>query len=99
MGDVTKLKQGLLPRAYKGVILGDVIEHLNVFESQDFIRNLIALGYRLVVVVPYEYEQSCVEGNPYEVHLQPDLSPSVMADRYPDLAVVISDDGGGVYAA
>lgn len=71
---------------YDLVILGDVLEHLHVGDAQ----GLVATCQTVIVVVPFEYPQGPEEGNPYEEHLQPDLTPAVMSTRYPrlDLAAI-----------
>jgi hypothetical protein len=42
----------------------------------------------VLVVVPYLYEQGPHGGNPFEEHLQADLTPEVMEIRYPMLRCV-----------
>ena len=68
---------------YDLIIFGDVIEHMDEYHA------LHALNYAwkrcrdMVVAVPYGYEQDELYGNPWEKHLQPDLTPKVFEERYP----------------
>lgn len=66
---------------YDLVIFGDVLEHLRTAQA----RLVLAECRAAIVVVPFEYAQGEEDGNPYEAHLQPDLTPDVMTRRYPDL--------------
>ena len=43
----------------------------------------------MIVAVPFRYEQGALYGNPYEVHVQPDLTPEIFADRYPGFEVLL----------
>jgi len=70
---------------YDLIIMGDVLEHINTDRAIELIENMSQSGKRLVVAVPYEYQQGEWGGNVYETHLQPDLTPSIMNDRYPTL--------------
>lgn len=70
---------------YDLIIMGDVLEHINTERAIELIENMSQSGKRLVVAVPYEYPQGEWGGNVYEAHLQSDLTPSIMNDRYPTL--------------
>lgn len=74
--------------AYDVLIFGDVLEHLDVTDAQTVIRKASFWCSDMFVVVPYLYEQSEEHGNHYERHLQPDLTPDVMAARYPQLRLI-----------
>jgi hypothetical protein len=47
------------------------------------------------VGVPFLWPQDDYDGNPYEVHIQDDLTREIFAARYPDLEVLY--DPGGRY--
>lgn len=84
-------------REYDVVFMGDVLEHLTVDEAQRILLRIEEAGCAAVVVVPWEMEQGPWEGNPYEEHLQPDLTPERMAERYPQLQLVHKNNVCGVY--
>lgn len=73
---------------YDIVILGDVLEHMTVENAQLVLSHFYKHSDSVLVVVPYLYEQDEEEGNPYQAHLQDDLTPELMASRYPDLSLV-----------
>ena len=52
---------------------------------------------KCLVAVPYEMEQGELEGNVYETHLQPDLTPDIMLERYPNLKLLIGNERYGYY--
>lgn len=83
--------------AYDYLILGDVLEHIHVEPAQKLIREITASGKKCIVGVPYMYEQGPVDGNPYEAHLQSDLTPEVMTERYPELRILFRDLVYGYY--
>ena len=83
--------------AYDFYILGDVMEHLSVEDAQWLMSFLRLKGKQYLVAVPYSMEQSEYEGNKYETHLQPDLTPDIMAERYPDLELLYGNNYYGYY--
>ena len=73
---------------YDLIIFGDVLEHLRVKDAQvvlDYARNRCR---DMVIAVPFLYEQGAIYGNPYEVHLQDDLTPELFEERYPGFEVL-----------
>jgi len=50
-----------------------------------------------MIAVPFLYEQGEWEGNVYETHHQPDLTPAIMQERYPELNLLIGDNAYGYY--
>ena len=66
---------------YHFFILGDVLEHLTAEEAQYFMLFLKQNNKKYIVAVPYQMEQDEYEGNKYEIHLQPDLTPDIMRQR------------------
>ena len=69
--------------SYDLIIFGDVIEHMTVDKAQR------VLGYArnrckdMIIGVPWLYPQGELYGNPYEVHLQADLTEELFNERYP----------------
>lgn len=82
---------------YDYIILGDVLEHITTDKAQDLINRIDECGIKCLVAVPYHYFQGEWEGNVYETHHQPDLSPEVMKSRYPSLRLLYGDNQYGYY--
>jgi len=75
-------------REYDVTIFGDVLEHLTPEHADFVLRRVYRACHDVIVVVPYLYEQGPEHGNAYQRHLQDDLTPELMAKRYPDLRLV-----------
>jgi hypothetical protein len=82
---------------YDFFILGDVLEHLSVEDAQWLMNFLKIKGKKYLVAVPYLMFQEEYEGNKYETHLQPDLTPENMLERYPDLELLYGNNFYGYY--
>lgn len=82
---------------YDFVIAGDVLEHMTVEGAQTFVRRLTEAGMQILVAVPYLSPQEPTYGNEHERHLQDDLTPEVMAERYPELRLLIGDENYGYW--
>ena len=83
--------------AYDFYILGDVLEHLSVEDAQWLLSYLRLKGKKFLIAVPYSMPQDEYEGNKYEIHLQPDLTPDVMKQRYPELELLYGNEFYGYY--
>lgn len=79
-------------------VIGDTLEHLSIVTAQNLLANLASFGVLTFVQVPFLYEQGALEGNLFEMHLQPDLTRDVMRERYPTLTEIHADDRLGLYA-
>ena len=73
---------------YDLIIFGDVLEHLRVEEAQAVLEYAKPRCRDMVIAVPFLYEQGAIYGNPYEVHIQDDLTPELFEERYPGFAVL-----------
>ena len=73
---------------YDLIIFGDVIEHLSVEDAQKVLAYAVPRCRDLVIAVPFLYEQDALYGNPWEIHLQPDLTAELFAERYPGFEVL-----------
>jgi len=83
---------------YDFIILGDVLEHLGKEDAKRLINAMHFHGKHFLVAIPYTMEQDGEEyGNTYETHLQPDLTPDVMKERYPGLVPLYTNDWYGYY--
>ena len=78
-------------------ILGDILEHLNIEDAQNLVETIIYYDCKIIVAVPYQMEQGEHEGNTHETHLQPDLTPDVMKQRYPSLELLYGNNFYGYY--
>lgn len=70
------------------IILGDVLEHLDLDRAKQLLADLERLCTEYFVVVPYEYPQDEEDGNIHQRHLQDDLTPTMMAREYPQLELL-----------
>ena len=75
---------------YDLIIFGDVLEHLTVAQAQRVLAYASPRCKDLIIAVPYLFEQEAIYGNPYEVHLQPDLTAENFRERYPGYEVMLS---------
>jgi hypothetical protein len=82
---------------YDLCIMGDVLEHMTVFDAQLFLSRLQDARVSIIVMVPFEYEQGICYGNEHERHLQPDLTHELFMERYPGFTPVKVTDGFGLY--
>lgn len=82
---------------YDVIIFGDVIEHLEIDEAQEVLKYAYKRCKEMIVAVPYMYEQGEEEGNLHEIHLQADLTPENMLERYPELELLYGNEIYGYY--
>ena len=73
---------------YDLIIFGDVIEHLPVKDAQAVLQYAWPRCRDMIVAVPWRYKQGEIYGNPYERHIQDDLTPELFAERYPGFEVL-----------
>ena len=74
---------------YDLVILGDIVEHLSVEAAKNELEYARDRCRDMIVAVPFLYEQGALYGNPYEVHVQDDLTPENFEARYPGFEVLL----------
>ena len=79
---------------YDLIIFGDVIEHLTPEDALWVLEFAKPRCRDMVVAVPFLYPQGEEYGNPYEAHIQDDLTAEIFAERVPGLAV-LHDTGIG----
>ena len=82
---------------YDLIIFGDVIEHMSVEKAQKVINYAWPRCKDMVIAVPYQYPQEAIYGNPWEVHIQDDLTPEIFNDRYPGFKLVWGNSEYGYY--
>jgi len=82
---------------YQYVIMGDVIEHLSVDNAQILLNAIHKLGLKMMVAVPYMFEQGTEYNNVNETHLQPDLTKEIFLERYDMMRFYCGDDNYGYF--
>lgn len=82
---------------YDFIILGDVLEHISEENAQLLIKKIVESGKECLVAIPYLMPQDGLDSNDYEKHLQEDLTPEVMKNRYPELECLYSNMSYGYY--
>ena len=81
---------------YDLIIFGDIIEHLSIEDAQNVLKYAYDRCNNLIVAVPYTFVQEANE-NEYEEHIQDDLTPEIMEERYPGLKPLFKNDKYGYY--
>ena len=82
---------------YDLVLIGDVLEHLSVERAQALLARIASSGASVLLLVPYQLAQDALGGVESEVHLQPDLTPAIVQERYPGLSQIAGNQWQGVY--
>lgn len=82
---------------YDLIILGDVLEHIEIEKAQKLVKRLNDKCGQLIIIVPYEFSQDEVDKNEYQIHRQEDLTKAIMQTRYPELDLLMCDEARGVY--
>ena len=83
--------------SYQYIILGDVLEHLEINDAQKLLCNITMKGIYCMVAVPFMMEQEAVGGNVYEIHKQADLTPINIRERFPLLYTFKNNSHYGMY--
>lgn len=76
------------PQEYDLVLFCDVLEHMSVADAQNVLKN--AKAKTCIVALPFKYKQGVIYGNPYEIHVQDDLTKDLVRERYPQLKELYS---------
>lgn len=74
--------RGLEYGHYDIIIFGDIVEHLSVEEAQTVLAYAYDRADEIIVAVPFCFKQGEIYGNPYERHVQDDLTHSLFMERY-----------------
>ena len=82
---------------YDLIIFGDVLEHMSVEDAQKVLEYAWPRCRDLIVAVPYQWVNRSHYGNPYEVHIQDDLTPENVLERYPRLKPLFVYERYGYY--
>lgn len=93
-----KIQESIIPdNTYSLIIFGDVLEHLSVEDAQKVIAYAYPRCDNMLIAVPFLYEQGEINGNPYEKHLQPDLTHEIFMERYKGFKPLILFPDYGYY--
>ena len=82
---------------YDLIIFGDVLEHMTVEDAQKVLRYALPRCRDLIVAVPYQWTNRANYGNQYEFHIQDDLTPELVKERYPELKPFLIFERYGYY--
>lgn len=82
---------------YDFYIFGDIIQHLSIQNAQFVLESVLKFNKKAIIKVPFLLKQQRHHGNIHQIHLQPDLTPNIIKQRYPYLKKIINDDIMGVY--
>lgn len=89
--------RGLSYGYYNLVVFGDVLEHMSAEEARDVLDYAEERAKTIIVALPYRYKQGAIYGNPYEVHVQDDLTRENIKERYPELKELLTFPDYGYY--
>lgn len=81
---------------YDLIIFGDVIEHMTVSRAKAVLAYAKKHCKNMVIGVPFLYRQDEMYGNPYERHIQDDLTHELFNERYKGFKILC--DTGMNYA-
>ena len=84
---------------YDLIIFGDVIEHMTVEKAQAVLNYARTRCSDMIIAVPYLYPQGAVYGNPWEKHIQDDLTREVFDRRYPGFRLICKPSENYAYYA
>ena len=84
-GDIANLEY----EHYDLIIFGDVIEHLYIGKAQEVLSYANERCNDLIISVPFLYPQDEIYGNPWEKHIQDDLTPELFDMRYPGYEMLL----------
>ena len=82
---------------YDLIIFGDVIEHMAVERAQRVLEYARGRCTDMIIGVPFNYPQDAIYGNPYEKHIQPDLTDEIFCERYPGFRMLCQPVPGYAY--
>ena len=82
---------------YDLIIFGDVIEHMTVEQARKVLNYARGKCEDMIIGVPYLYPQDAIYGNPYERHIQADLTPKIFDERYPGFNLLWSQPNYAYY--
>ena len=82
---------------YDLIIFGDILEHMSVEDAQKVLEEAFDWAKDIIVAVPFRWPQDAIYGNPYEKHVQDDLTHEIFMERYPGFEPLMLYDNYGYY--
>ena len=82
---------------YDIIIMGDVVEHLNIEDAQRVIKYAQQHSDLIVVAVPYLMPQKGSQLDGSGDHRQPDLTKEVFLERFPGFDLLINNRQVGIF--
>lgn len=82
---------------YDLIIFGDVLEHMTVERAQRVLEYARSRCKDLIIGVPFLWYQEEIYGNPYERHIQDDLTDEIFRERYPGYELLLQAAGNYAY--
>ena len=82
---------------YDLIIFGDVLEHMSVEDAQKVIAYAEPRCRDFLIAVPYQWKNRSHYGNPWEVHIQDDLTPENVLERYKNIQPLFIYERYGYY--
>ena len=82
---------------YDLIIFGDVIEHMDVKKAQKVLRYANKRCTDMIIGVPYCLSQGAIYGNPWEVHIQDDLTEELFRQRYKGYEILLQPQADYCY--
>lgn len=77
---------------YDLIIFGDVLEHMSVEDAQKMLEYARPRCEDMIIAVPFQYQQGECYGNPWERHIQDDLTLELFYERYPGFESIYLTD-------
>lgn len=74
---------------YDLIIFGDVLEHMEASRAKAVLMYARSRCEDYVIGIPFEYKQGPIYGNPWETHIQDDLTPEIFEERYPGHELIL----------
>ena len=82
---------------YDLIIFGDVLEHMSIEDAQKVIEYAAPRCENFLIAVPYKWVNRSHYGNPWEIHIQDDLTPENVLERYPGIKPLFVYERYGYY--
>lgn len=91
--DIRNLEYGF----YDLIIFGDIIEHLPVDDARRVLEYAKTHCKNMIVAVPFLHHQDAKNFNPYEIHIQDDLTPEIFDERFSGFVAIYQNEKYAYY--
>lgn len=82
---------------YDLIIFGDVLEHMSVDDARRVIEYAMPRCTDMLIAVPFLYKQGAKNNNPWERHIQDDLTHEIFMKRFPGFRPIFLSDKYAYY--